>query len=335
MNSSNDKGPREQMTKKRVFVSGHLGMAGSAIYTMLQKDQDIDLIVRSRKQLDLTDQSEVRNFFASGNIDEVYIAAAKVGGIMANENHPAEFSYENLMIESNLIHESWKSGVKKLLLLGSSCVYPKFATQPMSENQLLTGRLESTSEPYAIAKIAGINLCQSYNRQYSKSHGIKFKSIILSNLYGPGDSFDTQNSHVIPGLIQKIHKAKQEKNKSVTLWGTGSPLREFLYVDDLASASVFVMNIGDALFDKTMNFEYSHINVGSGKEMKIKEVAEAVKKMIGFEGKIIFDSNKPDGAPRKLMNISKITSLGWQPQMEFEIGLKNAYEYFLSSKKHL
>ena len=322
------------MMKRQVFVSGHQGMAGSAISKLLMQDPNINLIVKSRKQLDLTDQSQVREFFYSNKIDEVYIAAARVGGIMANDNFPAEFSYENLMIESNLIHESWKSGIKKLLLLGSSCIYPKLANQPMSEDQLLTGKLESTSEPYAIAKIAGINMCQSYNRQYSQTHGIKYKSIILSNLYGPGDSFDPQNSHVIPGLIQKIHRAKKENQKSVTLWGTGNPLREFLYVDDLAEACMFLMNVDDTLFDKTMNSEYSHINVGSGIEMKISDLANLVKQIIGYKGEIKFDSTKPDGAPRKLMDISKISSLGWKPQIEFETGLKNAYDYFLSKEEN-
>jgi GDP-L-fucose synthase len=271
--------------KSKIFIAGHKGMVGSALVRLLQS-QDNELIIKDRKELDLLNQKDVQNFFKYEKIEQVYLAAAKVGGIHANNTYPAEFIYENLMIQNNIIHNAFLSGVKKLLFLGSSCVYPKNAHQPMKEEELLTGKLESTNESYAIAKIAGIKMCESYNRQYGKTNGVDYRCIMPSNLYGPGDNYHPENSHVIPGLIYKFHKAKIKNSESVTIWGTGAPKREFLYVDDMARASICVMNLDKKIYYAQMSKVCNHINVGSDKELTIKELAEIIKEVVNFKGKI-------------------------------------------------
>lgn len=315
----------------RIFVAGHQGMVGSAIVRTLIHNGQRNLITRSRSQLNLTDQAAVRDFFASEKPDQVYLAAAKVGGIHANNTYPAEFIYNNLMIETNVIHEAWTAGVKKLLFLGSSCIYPKLAPQPMSENALLTGTLEPTNEPYAIAKIAGIKLCESYNRQYSESHGTDYRSVMPTNLYGPGDNYHPENSHVIPALIRRIHEAKINNSPSVTIWGSGTPRREFLYVDDMATASVHVMNLEHATFAAHTQPMQSHINVGYGEDITIRELAETISNTVEFKGEIKFDTSKPDGAPRKLMESTRLNALGWKARVTLENGLSLAYNDFLNS----
>lgn len=315
----------------RIFVAGHQGMVGSAIVRTLIHNGQRNLITRSRSQLNLTDQAAVRDFFASEKPDQVYLAAAKVGGIHANNTYPAEFIYNNLMIETNVIHEAWTAGVKKLLFLGSSCIYPKLAPQPMSENALLTGTLEPTNEPYAIAKIAGIKLCESYNRQYSESHGTDYRSVMPTNLYGPGDNYHPENSHVIPALIRRIHEAKINNSPSVTIWGSGTPRREFLYVDDMAAASVHVMNLEHATFAAHTQPMQSHINVGYGEDITIRELAETISNTVEFKGEIKFDTSKPDGAPRKLMESTRLNALGWKARVTLENGLSLAYNDFLNS----
>ena len=316
------------MSKPRIFIAGHNGMVGSALTGLLRK-QDIELIIKERKELDLLNQYNVQNFFKNQKIDQVYLAAAKVGGIYANNTYPAEFIYENLMIQINIIQGAFISGVKKLLFLGSSCIYPKNASQPIKEEELLTGKLESTNEPYAIAKIAGIKMCENYNRQYSKSHGIDYRSIMPTNLYGPGDNYHPENSHVIPGLIYKFHKAKINNLESVTIWGTGTPKREFLYVDDLAQAAIHVMNVDKKGYDGQMSSEISHINVGSEQELTIKELAETIKEVIDFKGTINFDSSKPDGVQRKLIDSSLIKIFGFHTNTNLKDGLVLAYRDFL------
>jgi len=306
-------------------------MVGSAIVRTLIHNGQRNLITRSRSQLNLTDQAAVRDFFASEKPDQVYLAAAKVGGIHANNTYPAEFIYNNLMIETNVIHEAWTAGVKKLLFLGSSCIYPKLAPQPMSENALLTGTLEPTNEPYAIAKIAGIKLCESYNRQYSESHGTDYRSVMPTNLYGPGDNYHPENSHVIPALIRRIHEAKINNSPSVTIWGSGTPRREFLYVDDMAAASVHVMNLEHATFAAHTQPMQSHINVGYGEDITIRELAETISNTVEFKGEIKFDTSKPDGAPRKLMESTRLNALGWKARVTLENGLSLAYNDFLNS----
>ena len=306
-------------------------MVGSAIVRTLIHNGQRNLITRSRSQLNLTDQAAVRDFFASEKPDQVYLAAAKVGGIHANNTYPAEFIYNNLMIETNVIHEAWTAGVKKLLFLGSSCIYPKLAPQPMSENALLTGTLEPTNEPYAIAKIAGIKLCESYNRQYSESHGTDYRSVMPTNLYGPGDNYHPENSHVIPALIRRIHEAKINNSPSVTIWGSGTPRREFLYVDDMATASVHVMNLEHATFAAHTQPMQSHINVGYGEDITIRELAETISNTVEFKGEIKFDTSKPDGAPRKLMESTRLNALGWKARVTLENGLSLAYNEFLNS----
>jgi len=306
-------------------------MVGSAIVRTLIHNGQRNLITRSRSQLNLTDQAAVRDFFASEKPDQVYLAAAKVGGIHANNTYPAEFIYNNLMIETNVIHEAWTAGVKKLLFLGSSCIYPKLAPQPMSENALLTGTLEPTNEPYAIAKIAGIKLCESYNRQYSESHGTDYRSVMPTNLYGPGDNYHPENSHVIPALIRRIHEAKINNSPSVTIWGSGTPRREFLYVDDMATASVHVMNLEHATFAAHTQPMQSHINVGYGEDITIRELAETISNTVEFKGEIKFDTSKPDGAPRKLMESTRLNALGWKARVTLENGLSLAYNDFLNS----
>jgi len=312
----------------KIFVAGHRGMVGSAIVRQLQKQQNAELILRTHSELDLTDQQAVREIFTTENIDQVYLAAAKVGGIMANNTLPAEFIYQNLMIECNIIHSAHVAGINNLLFLGSSCIYPKMAEQPMGETALLTGPLEPTNEPYAIAKIAGIKLCESYNRQY----GHDYRSVMPTNLYGPHDNFHPENSHVIPALLRRFHEAKMSGDTEVIAWGSGKPMREFLHVDDMASASIHVMALDKALYAKNTEPMLSHINVGTGVDCTIRELVETVAKVTGFEGQITFDSSKPDGAPRKLMNVDRLTALGWHYQFDLEAGLTDAYQWFLANQ---
>ena len=316
------------MFRQKIFVAGHKGMVGSSIVRFLQK-QEVEIIIADRTELNLLNQTEVRNFFKENNIDQVYLAAAKVGGIHANNIFPAEFIYQNLTIQTNIIHSSFLNGVKKLLFLGSSCIYPKKSIQPMKENELLAGKLEPTNEPYAIAKIAGIKLCESYNRQYSKSHGIDYRSIMPTNLYGPGDNYHPDNSHVIPALIYRFHKAKVNKLPNVTIWGTGKPKREFLYVDDMASASVHLMNLDKEIYDKNTSEMCGHVNAGSGEDLTIKELAEILNQVINYKGEIKFDPSKPDGSPRKFMDSNLLNSLGWKPNIDLKEGLIKTYKKFL------
>jgi len=306
-------------------------MVGSAIVRHLLAGglQAGHLLLRTRAELDLTCQTAVRAFFETEKPSQVYLAAAKVGGIYANNSYPAEFIYQNLMIEANIIHESWRVGVQKLLFLGSNCIYPRLAPQPMQESALLTGPLEPTNEPYALAKIAGIKLCESYNRQYGESHGTDYRSVMPTNLYGPGDNYHPENSHVIPAMIRRFHYAKLGSQPSVVIWGTGRPQREFLYVDDMAAASLFVMNLDKAVFDAHTTPMQSHINVGSGREVTIRELAETIARVVGYSGEIEFDPAKPDGSPRKLMECSRLNSFGWRPNVGLEEGLALAYHDFL------
>ena len=314
--------------KQKIYVAGHRGMVGSAIVRTLKEKGYQNIVTRTHAELDLTNQAAVQAFFAKEKPDQVYLAAAKVGGIHANNTFPAEFIYQNLMMESNVIHQAFMSGVKKLLFLGSSCIYPKLAPQPMAENALLTGLLESTNEPYAVAKIAGIKLCESYNRQYGQSHDVDYRSVMPTNLYGPGDNYHPENSHVIPALIRRFHEAKESKAPQVTIWGTGTPRREFLYVDDMAAASVFVMELDKAVYDQQTELMCSHINVGYGSDVTIAELAKAVGVVVGYEGSIDFDPSKPDGAPRKWMDSSRLNRLGWQAKCNLEKGLALAYADF-------
>ena len=316
------------MSKSKIFIAGHKGMVGSALAYLLQK-QDIELITVDRKELDLLNQQDVQKFFKKEKVDQVYLAAAKVGGILANNTFPANFIYENLMIQNNIIHNAFLSGVKKLLFLGSSCIYPKNASQPMKEEELLTGKLEITNEPYAIAKIAGIKMCESYNRQFGKSHNIDYRSIMPTNLYGPGDNYHPENSHVIPGLIYRFHHAKINNLPNVTIWGTGTPKREFLYVDDMARASIYLMNLNKKTYDDHTSPICSHINVGSGKDLTIKELAETIKEVVGFKGEISFDPSKPDGVPRKFLNSEKLNKLGFNSEINLKEGLTKAYQDYI------
>jgi GDP-L-fucose synthase len=318
--------------ESKIYVAGHRGMVGSAIMRHLLANgvKQAQLVTRTHADLDLTNQAAVQAYFAQEKPDQVYLAAAKVGGIHANNTYPAEFIYNNLMMQANVIDAAFKNGVKKLLFLGSSCIYPKLAPQPMREDALLTGTLEPTNEPYAIAKIVGIKLCESYNRQYGLSHGLDYRSVMPTNLYGPGDNYHPENSHVIPALIRRFHEAKVNLSPSVTIWGTGTPKREFLYVDDMAAASVYVMNLPKAIYDQHTKPMLSHINVGCGQDLTIMEVAQAVARTVGYTGLIYTDPAKPDGTPCKLMDSTRLKVLGWQPQVELEIGLKTAYEDFLN-----
>lgn len=311
--------------RQRIYVAGHRGMVGSAIVRQLEATTDAQIITRTHAQLDLTDQQAVRQFFATEEVDQVYLAAAKVGGIHANNTYPADFIYQNLMLEANVVHEAWRAGVQRLLFLGSSCIYPRLAQQPMVEDALLTGPLEPTNEPYAIAKIAGIKLCESYNRQY----GTDYRSVMPTNLYGPGDNYHPENSHVIPALIRRFHEAKVSKNQSVAIWGTGTPRREFLYVEDMAAASVHVMNMEIATYESQTQPMQSHINVGVGSDVTISELAHTVARVVGYCGAITFDAEKPDGAPRKLMDSSRLRRLGWQAEVSLPAGLALAYADFL------
>jgi GDP-L-fucose synthase len=310
----------------KIYIAGHRGMVGSAIVRKLQADGYRNIVVRTHAELDLTNQDAVNRFFENEQPDQVYLAASKVGGIHANNTYPAEFIYQNLMMEANVINAAWKTGVQKLLFLGSSCIYPKLIEQPMREDALLTATLEPTNEPYAIAKIAGIKLCESYNRQY----GVDYRSVMPTNLYGPGDNFHPENSHVIPALIRRFHEAKVLNKPDVVIWGTGTQRREFLYVDDMAIASVYVMNLDKEVYDKHTSSMQSHINVGYGDDVTIAELAYAVGQSVGYCGEIKFDASKPDGTPRKLMDSGRLNSLGWRPRVNLEIGLKKAYEDFMA-----
>lgn len=317
----------------KIYVAGHRGMVGSAIVRQLlaHGHPAERIVIRTHAELDLADQAAVRAFFATEQPDQVYLAAAKVGGIHANNTYPAEFIYRNLMIQANVIDAAFRNGVQKLLFLGSSCIYPKLAEQPMREDALLTGVLEATNEPYAIAKIAGIKLCESYNRQYGDSHGVDYRSVMPTNLYGPGDNYHPENSHVIPALIRRFHEAKFNHAPSVAIWGTGTPKREFLYVDDLASGCVHVMTLGKATYDQFTQPMLSHINVGCGHDITIRELAETIARVIGYLGNITFDTTKPDGAPRKLMDSTRLNALGWQARVGLEVGLEKAYKDFLKN----
>lgn len=307
----------------RVFVAGHRGMVGGAISSKLIK-RGVNVLTRSRSELDLTDQAAVREFFASEPIDAVVLAAAKVGGIYANSTYPADFIYENLMIECNVIHQAFAAGVSKLLFLGSSCIYPREVAQPMREDALLTGILEPTNEPYAIAKIAGIKLCESYNRQ----HGTDYRSVMPTNLYGPGDNFHPQNSHVLPALIRRFHEAVRDGADQVVIWGSGNPRREFLHVDDMADASLFIFDLPVEDYKSNSKPMLSHINVGFGEDVTIRELAILVGNVTGFSGQIVFDSSKPDGTMRKLMDSSQLKAMGWKPNIDLARGVQETYEWF-------
>jgi len=314
----------------RIYVAGHRGMVGSAIVRKLQAEGYLHIITRTHAELDLTSQAAVQAFFRDNPVDYVVLAAAKVGGIHANNEYPADFIYENLMMECNVIHQAFTAGVKNLLFLGSSCIYPKLASQPMQENALLTGVLESTNEPYAVAKIAGIKLCESYNRQ----HGTNYRSVMPTNLYGPYDNFHPENSHVIPALIRRFHEAKHNQAEEVVIWGTGTPMREFLHVDDMAAACLHVMNIDAETYLANTQPMLSHINVGTGTDVTIRELAELLAGVVGYEGKITFDSSKPDGTPRKLMNVERLAALGWQARIGLKEGLQSAYGWYVEHLGH-
>jgi len=319
-------------SKDKIYIAGHNGMVGSAIVRQLQTklNNTAQLITRTHQELDLTNQQQVDNFIAGERPNQIYLAAAKVGGIHANNIYPADFIYQNLMIQANIIHAAHKNNIQKLLFLGSSCIYPKSAKQPMKEETLLTGVLEPTNEPYAIAKIAGIKLCESYNRQYSRD----YRSVMPTNLYGPGDNYHPKNSHVIPALIRKFHEAKSDNASKVTIWGSGKPKREFLYVDDMASACVYVMNLDKEVYQQQVKPMQSHINVGTGQDLTIKQLAEGMAKVIGFKGKIEFDISKSDGTKRKLMDSTRLNSLGWRPKIDLEQGIKQTYkDYCINSNR--
>lgn len=316
---------------KKIYVAGHHGMVGSSIVRALKSKGLNNIIYRPKKHLDLVNQLAVDRFFKKERPEEVYLAAAKVGGIFANNKFPAEFIYQNVMIEANIINAAFENGVKKILFLGSSCIYPKFSKQPILEEYLLTGKLEPTNEPYAIAKIVGIKMCESYNRQYGKSHGVDFRCVMPTNLYGKGDNYHPVNSHVIPALIRRFHEAKINNKKSVLVWGTGTPKREFLYVDDLADACIHVMNISKKKYKSLTDEMCTHINIGSGKDVTIKKLAETIKEVIGFEGDINFNTKMPDGNPKKFLDSSRIIRLKWKPKVNLFEGLKVTYQSFLKS----
>jgi GDP-L-fucose synthase len=317
------------VNQPRIFVAGHRGLVGAAIVRVLNGQGLHNIVTRTHAELELTDQAQVRQFFQDEKIDQVYLAAAKVGGIHANNTYPAEFIYDNMMVQANVIHEAWRSGVHKLLFLGSSCIYPRMAEQPIREEYLMSGSLEPTNEPYAMAKIAGIKLCESYNRQY----GTDYRSVMPTNLYGPGDNYHPENSHVIPALIRRFHEAKVANAPEVVIWGSGRPMREFLYVDDMATASVYVMQLDKKVYEENTNPMNSHINVGTGQDVTIGDLAKLVGKTVGYQGRIEFDTSKPDGTPRKLLDVSKLRSLGWSAQTELPAGLESAYRSFLDTNK--
>lgn len=312
----------------KIFVAGHRGMVGSAIIRQLESDGYSNIITRNRNELDLTNQQAVVDFFETEEIDQVYLAAAKVGGIVANNTYPADFIYENLMIQCNIIHSAHLTNIQQLLFLGSSCIYPKLASQPMAETALMTGTLEETNEPYALAKIAGIKLCESYNRQYGRD----YRSVMPTNLYGAFDNFHPENSHVIPALLRRFHEAKLNNDKEVVAWGSGKPMREFLYVDDMAEASIHVMNLDKSIYDANTEPMLSHINIGTGVDCTIEELVKTVAKVVGYNGEVKFDATKPDGAPRKLMNVDRLKTLGWVSSMSLEDGLSRAYKWFVDNQ---
>ena len=315
-------------SRDKVYVAGHRGLVGSAIVRQLEVRGFSNLITRTHHELDLTDQAAVREFFDAEKPDYVILAAAKVGGIHANNTYPAQFIYENLMIESNVIDAAYRNGVQRLLFLGSTCIYPKAVEQPMREDALLTDVLEPTNEPYALAKIAGIKLCESYNRQY----GTDFRSVMPTNLYGVNDNFHPENSHVIPALMRRFHQAKLAGASEVVVWGTGNAMREFLYVDDMAAASLFVLELDEMTYQANTEPMLSHINVGTGVDVTIREMAETMKRVVGFEGELVFDTTKPDGAPRKLIDVTRLTSMGWRYRVDLEEGLQKTYDWFLSQE---
>ncbi len=316
-------------SQPRIFVAGHRGLVGSAIVRVLNAQGLTNIVTRTHAELELTSQSQVREFFETEHIDQVYLAAAKVGGIHANNTYPAEFIYDNMMVQANVVHEAWRSGVKKLLFLGSSCIYPRMAEQPIREEYLMGGNLEPTNEPYAVAKIAGIKLCESYNRQY----GTDYRSVMPTNLYGPGDNYHPENSHVIPALIRRFHESKIKGAPEVVIWGSGKPMREFLFVDDMAEASVYVMQLDLPTYSANTQPMHSHINVGTGEDTTIGDLARLVGRVVGYEGKILFDTSKPDGTPRKLLDVAKLHALGWRARVPLEEGLHRAYQAFLGTNK--
>jgi GDP-L-fucose synthase len=312
-------------TQPRIYVAGHNGLVGSAIVRALRAQGHTNIVTRSHRELELTDQNQVREFFRTERIDQVYLAAARVGGIHANNTYPAEFIYDNMMVQANVVHEAWRNGVQKLLFLGSSCIYPRMAPQPIKEEYLMSGMLEPTNEPYAMAKIAGIKLCESYNRQY----GTDYRSVMPTNLYGPGDNYHPENSHVIPALMRRFHEAKLGNAPEVVIWGSGKPMREFLYVDDMASACVHVMDLDHDTYAKYTDPMHSHINVGTGEDVTIADLARLVGEVVGYRGHIAFDTSKPDGTPRKLLDVSKLKQLGWQASTPLPEGLRRAYAAFV------
>ncbi|MCX9062620.1 GDP-L-fucose synthase [Citrobacter portucalensis] len=316
------------MKTQRIFVAGHRGMVGAAIVRQLAQRDNVELVLRTRDQLNLLDAGAVQAFFAAESIDQVYLAAAKVGGIVANNTYPADFIYENMMIESNIIHAAHLHNVNKLLFLGSSCIYPKQATQPIAESELLQGALEPTNEPYAIAKIAGIKLCESYNRQYGRD----YRSVMPTNLYGPHDNFHPSNSHVIPALLRRFHEAREQNTPDVVVWGSGTPMREFLHVDDMAAASIHVMDLAQEVLQEYTQPMLSHINVGTGVDCTIRELAQTIAQAVGYKGRVVFDAGKPDGTPRKLLDVTRLHQLGWYHEISLEAGLASTYQWFLENQ---
>ena len=317
------------MKTQRIFVAGHHGMVGAAIVRQLSQRNNVELVLRTRDQLNLLDAGAVQAFFATEHIDQVYLAAAKVGGIVANNTYPADFIYENMMIESNIIHAAHLHNVNKLLFLGSSCIYPKQATQPIAESELLQGTLEPTNEPYAIAKIAGIKLCESYNRQYGRD----YRSVMPTNLYGPHDNFHPSNSHVIPALLRRFHEAREQNTPDVVVWGSGTPMREFLHVDDMAAASIHVMELAQEVLQEYTRPMLSHINVGTGVDCTIRELAQTIAQVVGYKGRVVFDASKPDGTPRKLLDVTRLHQLGWYHEISLQAGLASTYQWFLENQQ--